>query len=165
MSLKTELIFFSNFLGKIAKNFHIYLRFFVLPEYWEHFISSILIESTIFWDITQCSPVKMNQRFGGTFCLHLQSQISRAYQREGRWQTGILLSLFDPEDGDRFLRNVSWLPTDFTELNPRRYPTQSNTGLRFPSELALWPIFRMLQQWFKTSRFLTLAPAEILNKN
>jgi hypothetical protein len=110
--------------------------------------------------------LKINQRFGGTYCLRLQGQISRAYQREGRWQAGILLGLFDPEDeGDMLLRNVSWLPTDFTELYPRRYPTQSNTGLRFPSELALWPIFRMLQQWFKISRFLTLAPAEILNKN
>jgi hypothetical protein len=26
----------------------------------------------IFWDITPCSPMKLNRRFGGTYCLHLQ---------------------------------------------------------------------------------------------
>jgi hypothetical protein len=29
------------------------------------------MKSTIFWDRTQCSPLKINQRFGGTYCLHL----------------------------------------------------------------------------------------------
>jgi hypothetical protein len=48
------------------------------------------------WDIAPCSPLKVNRRFGGTY--------HRArYQRESRWQTclhsGILIGLFDPEDG------------------------------------------------------------------
>jgi hypothetical protein len=30
------------------------------------------MESTIFWDITTCSPLKVNRRFGGTYRLHLQ---------------------------------------------------------------------------------------------
>jgi hypothetical protein len=40
------------------------------------------------WDITSCSPLKVNRRFGGTYRLHLQSRrISRARdQRESRWQ-------------------------------------------------------------------------------
>jgi hypothetical protein len=43
---------------------------------------------TIFWDITPCSPLKVNRRFGGTYRLHLQGRkISRAQnQRESRWQ-------------------------------------------------------------------------------
>jgi hypothetical protein len=37
------------------------------------------MKSTIFWDITPCSPLKVNRRFGGTYCLHLQGRrISRA---------------------------------------------------------------------------------------
>jgi hypothetical protein len=31
-----------------------------------------VIKSTIFWDITPCSPLKVNRRFGETSCLHLQ---------------------------------------------------------------------------------------------
>jgi hypothetical protein len=39
--------------------------------------------STIFWDITPCSPLKANRRFGGTYSLHLQARMSRArFQRK-----------------------------------------------------------------------------------
>jgi hypothetical protein len=46
------------------------------------------MKSSIFWDITPCSPLKVNRRFGGTCRLHLQSRrISRTRnQRESRWQ-------------------------------------------------------------------------------
>jgi hypothetical protein len=30
------------------------------------------MKSAILWDITPCSPLKVNQRFGGTYRLHLQ---------------------------------------------------------------------------------------------
>jgi hypothetical protein len=37
------------------------------------------MKSTIFWDITPCSPLKINGRFGGTCHFHLQGlRISRA---------------------------------------------------------------------------------------
>jgi hypothetical protein len=40
------------------------------------------VKSTIFWDITPCSSLKVNRRFGGTYHLHLQGRISRArYQQ------------------------------------------------------------------------------------
>jgi hypothetical protein len=46
----------------------------------------------------------MNRRFGKTYHLHHQRRLNRAkYQRESRLATcfhaGILLGLFDPEDG------------------------------------------------------------------
>jgi hypothetical protein len=46
-----------------------------------------IMESTNFWDMTPCSPLKVNRRFGGTCCLHLQGRIiNRARnQRERRW--------------------------------------------------------------------------------
>jgi hypothetical protein len=46
------------------------------------------LKSTIFWAIMPCSPLKVNRRFGRTFCLHLQGRrISRkTNQRESRWQ-------------------------------------------------------------------------------
>jgi hypothetical protein len=47
-----------------------------------------ILKSTIFFDITPYSPLKVNRRFGGTYRLHLQSRrISRAKnQREIRCQ-------------------------------------------------------------------------------
>jgi hypothetical protein len=46
------------------------------------------MKSTIYWDITPCSLLNVNRRFGGTNRLHLQGgKISRARnQRESRWQ-------------------------------------------------------------------------------
>jgi hypothetical protein len=62
----------------------------------------IIMNSTIFWDITSCSLLKVNRRFGGTYRLHLHLVLATCFH------AGFLLSLvFDPEDGgDIFLRNV-----------------------------------------------------------
>jgi hypothetical protein len=32
---------------------------------------SVVTKSSVFWDITLCSPVKANRHLGGTYCLHL----------------------------------------------------------------------------------------------
>jgi hypothetical protein len=49
-------------------------------------LTAAVMKSTIFCDITPCSPLKVNRCFGGTYRLHLQGRISRAwYQRESRW--------------------------------------------------------------------------------
>jgi hypothetical protein len=69
------------------------------------------IKSTVFWDITGCSPLKVNRRFGVKYSLHLLGRrVSRVRnQRESRWQacfhSDFLLCLFfEPEDGgDIFL--------------------------------------------------------------
>jgi hypothetical protein len=48
---------------------------------------AVVMNNTIFWNITPCSPLKVNRRFGRTYHLHLQGWISRVrYQRESRWQ-------------------------------------------------------------------------------
>jgi hypothetical protein len=46
------------------------------------------MKTTIFWDITPYSPLKVNRRFGGIYRLHLQGRrISQARnQRESRWK-------------------------------------------------------------------------------
>jgi hypothetical protein len=47
-----------------------------------------LWKSTIFWDITLYSPLRVNRRFGWTYCFHLQGRISQArYQYESRLST------------------------------------------------------------------------------
>jgi hypothetical protein len=51
-------------------------------------LTAVFMKSTIFWDITPCSPLKDNGCFGGKYRLHLQGRkISTARnQRDSRWQ-------------------------------------------------------------------------------
>jgi hypothetical protein len=37
-------------------------------------LTAVIMKSTIFWDITPCSSLSVNRRFGGTYRLHLQGQ-------------------------------------------------------------------------------------------
>jgi hypothetical protein len=37
-------------------------------------LTAVVMKCTIFWDITPCSPSKVNRRFGGTCRFHFQSQ-------------------------------------------------------------------------------------------
>jgi hypothetical protein len=37
-------------------------------------LTAVVMKSTIFWDITPCSPVKVNRRFGRIYRLHLQGR-------------------------------------------------------------------------------------------
>jgi hypothetical protein len=39
-----------------------------------HVLTAPTMKSTIFWDVTQCDPVEVHQRFGGLYCLHPQSR-------------------------------------------------------------------------------------------
>jgi hypothetical protein len=86
----------------------------------------------IIWDITSCSLLKVNRRFGGTCLYHLQGwRLSQARN----WRQSRLLVLlppalmlvsllglfFRPEDSDIiFLQNVGWLSMDYMALHPRR---------------------------------------------
>jgi hypothetical protein len=68
-------------------------------------VAPVVMKITIFWNITPCSPLKVNLCSGAIRCLHLQAR-RRSHarnQRESKWQA----ELFDPEDGGVvFLRNV-----------------------------------------------------------
>jgi hypothetical protein len=69
-------------------------------------LTAAVMKSSVFWDITLCSPLKFCRRFGGTCSLH-QGRITSHVrnQHEAGSNPGLF---FDPEDaGDLFLRNVS----------------------------------------------------------
>jgi hypothetical protein len=53
------------------------------------------MNSTIFWDITPCSLLRVSRRFGRTYRLHVQGRkINRARnQRESRWQAELVSCL------------------------------------------------------------------------
>jgi hypothetical protein len=64
----------------------------------------VVRKNSISWDITQCSPLKINRRFGGICPLQLQGRTSPAcYLFYG----GFLLGLFLNPEGERdiFLLN------------------------------------------------------------
>jgi hypothetical protein len=69
------------------------------------------MKSSVFRDITPCTPLKVIRRFGGTCRLHLQGRrISQARnQRESR-----------VSGSEMFLRNFGWLSTEYTALYPGR---------------------------------------------
>jgi hypothetical protein len=80
----------------------------------------------IFWDITPCSPLKVNRRFGGSYDLHIQGPwISQARnQRESRWQAELWFGLFfNPDDGGGMFpqKSVDFQPTI------RRYIPEDST--------------------------------------
>jgi hypothetical protein len=58
----------------------------------QHTAKSWSMKSPIFWDMTPCSPSEVNQRFGGTCRLHLQSR--RISQRENRCQAELWFCIF-----------------------------------------------------------------------
>jgi hypothetical protein len=41
------------------------------------------MKSSIFWDVTPCSPLKANLRFGGKYRLHLQDSNNKPRKKPG----------------------------------------------------------------------------------
>jgi hypothetical protein len=37
-------------------------------------LTAVVMKSTIFWDISTCSPLSVNRLFGGIYCFHLQGR-------------------------------------------------------------------------------------------
>jgi hypothetical protein len=107
---------------------------------WEfEVLTAVVMKSTIIWDITPCSPLRVNRRLGGAYRLHLQGRrINRARNhRESSWQADRGL-FFDLEDvGHMLLRNVGWHLTDYTTLYPRRY---SSTYKQFFTKRRSWVV-------------------------
>jgi hypothetical protein len=60
-------------------------------------LTAVVIKSYIFWDITPCSLLKINRRFGRTYALLATC-----------FHAGFLLGLFfgREDGGDMFLRNI-----------------------------------------------------------
>jgi hypothetical protein len=71
-----------------------------------------ILKSSIYWDITLCSPLKVSRRFRGTYRSLLQGRMSRArYEHESRWQA---------ETSVDFQRTTQrYIPEDRTPHNHR----------------------------------------------
>jgi hypothetical protein len=86
------------------------------------YFNPTVTKSTIFWDITPCSPLKVNRRFRETHRFHLQGRISRArYQRESRWQATCsyeTLVVFSGLHGAISLKITLFITTGVKTSNP-----------------------------------------------
>jgi hypothetical protein len=90
-------------------------------------LTAVVMKSSIFCDITPCSPLKVNLRFWGISSLHIPGR-----KKKPPWNssacyllhTGYFLGLFfDPENEDMFLRSVSWISMDYTPIYLHPSPT------------------------------------------
>jgi hypothetical protein len=52
------------------------------------------MKSINLWDITPCSPLSVNRRFGGSYLLHLQGRRNKFSKKVGVLLNGFLLNLF-----------------------------------------------------------------------
>jgi hypothetical protein len=101
------------------------------------------MNSTIFRNITSCSPLKVNWSFGGTYHLHLHSRISRArYQRESaqrfhsvpQWGNGNWGPLFHFSPASYIIQNFSpllGLTPAFTLVSGSTYSTLKMEAICF----------------------------------
>jgi hypothetical protein len=73
------------------------------------------MNSYIFWDITLCSPLKVNRRFGGTCHLHLQGRrIIRVLLNTCVILVSCMVRSPTWSWSRHVLRNVGWLSKDYT---------------------------------------------------
>jgi hypothetical protein len=73
-------------------------------------VGTVTMNSSLFWDMTPCSPVKVNRRFGRTYRLHLEGRrvsqarnqhVAGSQQRAtlmvaGYWLVSCIVTFMDP---------------------------------------------------------------------
>jgi hypothetical protein len=79
--------------------------------------------SSIFCDITPCSPLKVIRRFGGIFCLSLQGRISQARNQHGagRNKSKRINSAGDMTRHNHCCENLTMLCTEFYTMGHFQY--------------------------------------------
>jgi hypothetical protein len=87
------------------------------------------MKSTVFWDITPCSPLSVNRRFGGHIAsiFRVEKISSAGNQRQSRWQEELKMEAM-------WSSKTRWLSTDYTALYPRRWYSSILLSVYFISE-------------------------------
>jgi hypothetical protein len=92
-------------------------------------LTAVVMNSSTFWGITSCSPLKINWSFGGIYLLHLHGR--RMSHGRSQHEDGSLvpasfwflawLTLQPWRYRLHFSPNFGWLSTEYTKLYPKRY--------------------------------------------
>jgi hypothetical protein len=123
-------------------------------------LRAVVMKSSIFWDITPCSPLKVNRSFRETHRLDLQGRRNRRTrnQRETRWQAKQSLAtlpglfLHTEDGGSVFLWNVAlifnWLYGIIFQKTAllnywlvSKYDKQDSTYYEYVFEMFRWITF------------------------
>jgi hypothetical protein len=95
------------------------------------------MKSTIFWDITPCSPLSVNRRFGGTYRLHLQGRSEQETSVKGVNQRQLTLNVLYGVISQKiilFSKILSGYPVFLAKFEPNLL----NTSLE--NSMVLWVV-------------------------
>jgi hypothetical protein len=92
-------------------------QFYFAFEYVLENLRRLSLKSDIFWDITPCSPLKVNRRFWGTYRLHLQGR--RIIRARNQHETDVQAeAICSSETSVDFQRTIwHYIPEDSTLHN------------------------------------------------
>jgi hypothetical protein len=125
------------------------------------------LKSSTFWEITLCSPLRVNWHFGETCCLHLrwsrrsQGRNSRASRTLPATYiyVDILLGL-----GNMALWNVGWLSTDLHSVISQKAKLFFRTEAYCIKDncmnihvISIWSILNTAYIWYRVNRKLLLS--------
>jgi hypothetical protein len=74
MTATEKLKSLSNLQGLIIRKSKLYYTSDKCPSVGSGVIAAVTMMSTIFWDVTPCSPAEVYEHVRGTYCFHLQGQ-------------------------------------------------------------------------------------------
>jgi hypothetical protein len=111
-------------------------------------LPAVVMKSSVFWDITLCNLLKIISRFGGTFCIHLQSLLPAPFL----FLAGLILQLW------RWRRHVS--PKRPMVLNGIHSIISRKTKGKLPSPLGN---FMVRKDVIKTCKSYTIYRYAILH--
>jgi hypothetical protein len=92
-------------------------------------LTPVVMKSYIFWDITQCSPLKVNRHFGGICSFHLQGR--RVYQARNQRKAGRKQSLAYSSTLNMEATCSSKTSADFQRTTRRYFPEDRTLHNRF----------------------------------
>jgi hypothetical protein len=113
-------------------------------------LTAVSMESSVFWDITQCSPAKVNRRFWGIYRFHIQGRIVKQAKKKQLYVCVLFGLFFCPEvGGSTFHWKPLWLSLDYMLLTTeqKKSSMQLLLGLFFFSKMqnisltSLWNLY------------------------
>jgi hypothetical protein len=107
---------------------------------------------TIFWDITPCSPLRVNRRFGRTHRLHLQGRKNKLSKKPAWEQValGFLLSLF--------FRAWKWRRYVPPKLRLTQRTTRRYISRRWYSSIQTWLTLALVRETVWTTVIVSCVP-------
>jgi hypothetical protein len=96
------------------------------------FFTAVVMKGIIFWDISPCSPLSFNRRFGGTYRLHLQGRRNTFSKGTGK-QAGVTCLLLFFAELIYFTLKMEAICSSETSVKTERVLGMMRYGNYFPA--------------------------------